>query len=186
MYKKLSNFLLLRFFNRILWWSMNLLIREKFIAAVPRLVWEMLGVIHIYISNTHCLFSEKVSLKNICQISYEKIGYQYALLALFNETSLSISASNYIGEHSSYPSSKVHNVLTKKVWSLFGVSYQWIFEAGIKKRHWKLNSIVVFVFLWNLVRVFPIIMLVSSLLYRSGLHLTQILCITLFLMILSK
>ena len=77
-----------------------------------------------YLPNTKHLFSETVSPKNPCQVSFDKKGDQNEVLVSFTATPLNINTDIYTVEQISSPLSRNSKTFDTKLRSLFGVTYR--------------------------------------------------------------
>ena len=86
------------------------------------------------LSNSKRLFPETLSPKKHGQVSFDKKGYQDAVLVLFTAKPSVITTANHTGEQISSPSSSKMTVFATTLFSLFGVTYRKIRDVRMKRQ----------------------------------------------------
>ena len=120
------------------------------------------------LSNAKHLFSEILSPKKHGQVRSGKTFSQDAVPVSSTATPPNITLYIYTGEQIYSPLSIKRKGFLTKLCSYFGVSYRKFVMLELNGRHWKLNIIVHFRHLLNVVKDFQKSMILSSLNFRSG------------------
>ena len=119
------------------------------------------------LSNVKRLLYETSSPKKHGQVSFDKKGYQDAVLFSFTATPPTITTVIHTGEQISSPFSSKRKGFDTKLCSSFGVTYWKVCDVGMKRRALKAKQNCSFWSSGIVFKQFQTSMIVSSLPFRS-------------------